>query len=84
MEIAKKLSGLYNQELDPIFLGDIEIILRIMNSIVKIQRELCKNVKILAVRFLVQYNEPNEVQSLNIVIKSIMEAMKDDTYHFIS
>ena len=40
--------------------------------------------KILAVRFLVQYNEPNEVQGLNVVIKSIMEAMKDDTYHFIS
>jgi hypothetical protein len=59
MEIAKKLGTLYNQELDPIFLGDIEIILRIMNNIVKIQRELCKNIKILVVRYLIQYNEPN-------------------------
>lgn len=38
VEIAKKLGLIYHQELNPIFLGDIEITLRIMNNIVKIQR----------------------------------------------
>lgn len=42
----------------------------------KIQRELLKNIKILAVQYTIQYNEPNDVQNLNAVIKSIMEAIK--------
>lgn len=56
VDIAKKLGILYAQELDPLFLGEIEIILRIMNNVVKIQRELSKNIKILAVQYLVQYH----------------------------
>jgi hypothetical protein len=47
-----------------------------MNSIMKIQRELAKNVKVLAVQYLVHYHSPNEVQNLNMVIKSIMDAIK--------
>lgn len=35
-------------------------------------------------RYLIQYNEPNEFQNLNVVIKSIMDAMKEDNYAFIS
>ena len=50
----------------------------------KIQRELLKNIKILAVQYMINYNQPSEVQNLNIVIKSIMEAIKEDSYNFIS
>lgn len=31
-----------------------------------------------------QYNAPNEVQNLNVVIKAIMDAIKEDSYAFIS
>ena len=58
-EIAKKLSIIYSQDLNPFFLGDLEVILRIMNNVIKIQRELCKNIKILSVQYLIQYNSPN-------------------------
>ena len=50
----------------------------------KIQRELLKNIKILAVQYMINYNQPSEVQNLNMVIKSIMEAIKEDSYNFIS
>ena len=60
------------------------MILRILNNIMKIQRELLKNIKILAVQYMINYNQPSEVQNLNIVIKSIMEAIKEDSYNFIS
>jgi len=50
----------------------------------KIQRELLKNIKILAVQYIINYNQPSEVQNLNMVIKSIMEAIKEDSYNFIS
>ncbi len=38
VEIAKKLSIYYAQPLNPVLLGDLEMILRIMNNITKIQR----------------------------------------------
>jgi hypothetical protein len=60
------------------------MILRILNNIMKIQRELLKNIKILAVQYMINYNQPSEVQNLNMVIKSIMEAIKEDSYNFIS
>jgi len=50
----------------------------------KIQRELLKNIKILAVQYIINYNQLSEVQNLNMVIKSIMEAIKEDSYNFIS
>lgn len=84
VEIAKKLSVYYAQPLNPVLLGDIEMILRIMNNITKIQRELMKNIKILALQYLMQFNESNEVQNLNAVIKCIMDAIKEDSYNFIS
>lgn len=76
VEIAKKLQAYYAQPLNQVFLGDVEMILHIFNNIMKIQRELLKNIKILAVQYTIQYNEPNDVQNLNAVIKSIMEAIK--------
>lgn len=59
MEIAKKISVFYAQPLNPVFLGDLEMILRILNNIMKIQRELMKNIKILALEYLIQCNESN-------------------------
>jgi hypothetical protein len=38
VEIAKRLSVYYNQEINKFLLGDIELLLRIFNNITKIQR----------------------------------------------
>lgn len=43
-----------------------------------------KNIKILALEYLIQCNDSNEVQNLNVVIKCIMDAIKEDSYNFIS
>lgn len=50
----------------------------------KIQRELMKNVKILALQYLINYTDSNEVQNINVVIKCIMDSIKEDSYDFIS
>ena len=58
--------------------------LSLLNKIMKVQRSLSKDVKVLAVEYLVQYNHPKEAGPLNQVIRSIMDGMKDDNYCFVS
>ena len=58
--------------------------MKILNNIIKTQRELAKNIKILALRYLLAASQDQEVQNLNLVIRCIMESIVDDSYQFIS
>ena len=43
-----------------------------------------RNLKILALRYVLKYQEGKEVQQLNMVIKCIMESVKEDSYCYLS
>ena len=60
------------------------MLLKIYNNIIKTQRDLARNVKILALRYLLVNNPKDEVQNLNIVIKCIMDSFAEDHYEFVS
>ena len=60
------------------------MLLKIFDNIIKIQRELAKPVKMLALRYLLSTCQAKDSWKLNTAIKTIMACVTEDPYQFIS
>ena len=60
------------------------MLLNIFNNIIKVQRELSKNVKVLALRYLLATCQVKDTWKVNTAIRTIMASIIEDPYDFIS